>query len=128
MEIQRMPHYVYLISPAVWAAKSKNRLRVQMNPAIAALLFVFFAQLTTFSQELGHLTVREGNVHVIRGAWVLRASEGMAMHVGDIVETPDAAFAQVELSGGTVVAVGPTTKIYFLRHVPRAAEIVLLSG
>jgi hypothetical protein len=128
MEIQRMPHCVYLITPAARAANSKNRLGVQMNPAISILLFVLLLPFTSFAQDIGHLTVREGNVHVIRGTSVLRAAEGMAMHVGDIIETPDAAFAQIELSGGTVIAVGPATKMYFLGHAARAAEVVLLSG
>src|SRR4051794_26639159 len=128
MEIQRMPVCVYLITPTTGAAKSKNRLGVQMRSAISVLLLVLFVQLTTLAQELGHLTVREGNVHLIRGTSVLRAAEGMAMHVGDIVETPDTAFAQIELSGGTVIAVGPATKMYFLRHAERGAEVVLLSG
>jgi hypothetical protein len=128
METQRMPYCVYLITTAARAAKSKICLGFHMNPAIAVLLFVLFAQLTTFAQDLGRLTVREGMVHVIRGTSVLRAAEGMGMHVGDIVETPDAAFAQIELSGGTVIAVGPATKMYFLGHAARATEVVLLSG
>jgi hypothetical protein len=66
----------------------------------------------------------------------LQASEGTRLRQGDILESSDKGFTQLEFKGGEIVALGPSSRIYLLRHgaggkvasgVP-GTELVLLSG
>ena len=54
-------------------------------------------------------------MHVIRGSTVLKGGEGIRLHPRDILETSDPGFAQVELAGGTIAALGASTRLYLLR-------------
>ena len=75
------------------------------------------------------MTLLEGSLRMIRGTMVLRAGEGVRLHQGDIVESSGGGFAQLELAGGSIVALGPSTRVFFLgRGTKTAAELVVLSG
>jgi hypothetical protein len=81
---------------------------------------------------IGSLTLMEGPVRVIRG---VKGVEGMRLRQGDILESSEAGFAQLEFTGGAVIALGPGSRVYILRHSadkPAAsketAELALLSG
>lgn len=58
----------------------------------------------------------------------------MQVRQGDMLETGERTFAQMELAGGAIVALGPTSRLYLLRPGAAgkggdsAAELVLLSG
>jgi hypothetical protein len=71
---------------------------------------------------------------LIRGTTVLQGAEGVRLHQGDIIESSDAGFAQLEFTGKTTVALGPATRVLlFGRATGRdalgnAEELVLLSG
>ncbi len=93
---------------------------------LATLLWLSFPAA---AQEIGTLTLLEGSLRVIRGTTVFRAGEGARLHQGDIVESSGSGFAQLELTGGTVVALGPSTRLFFLGHGTKTgAELVVLSG
>jgi hypothetical protein len=85
---------------------------------------------------IGSVTFVEGALRLIRGAAVLHGAEGLRLRPGDILETPDKGFLQLEFPGGTVVALGPSSRLYILRHggagaagkSGAAAEFVLLAG
>jgi hypothetical protein len=86
---------------------------------------------------IGSATFVEGSLRLIRGTSVLHGAEGMRLRQGDILETPDKGFVQLEFAGGTVVALGPSSRLYILRHgaggapgeaATSAAEFVLLAG
>ena len=84
---------------------------------------------------VGSLTLMDGSVRVIRGVNVLKGVEGMRIRQGDILESSDAGFAQLEFTGGAVVALGPASRVYILRHGADkpatgkdTAELALLSG
>jgi hypothetical protein len=86
-------------------------------------------------QSVGSLTLMEGSVRVIRGTSVLKGVEGMRLRQGDILESSDAGFAQLEFAGGAVVALGPGSRFYVHRHSgdkaaggKEASELLLLSG
>jgi hypothetical protein len=86
-------------------------------------------------QGVGALTLLEGPLRVIRGTSVLKGVEGMRLRQGDILESADTGFAQLEFTGGTVVALGPTSRLYVHRHAgdkqatgKDTAELLLLSG
>lgn len=87
-------------------------------------------------QGIGTLTLLEGSLRVVRGTSVLQAAEGMRLKQGDIIESSDGGFAQLEFMGGAIVALGPSSSLYIFRHGAGAnagsdavsADLVLLSG
>lgn len=76
------------------------------------------------AEELGTFTMLEGSVRVIRGTAVLRAVEGMRFENGDIVETGSPAFVQAEFVGGTISAIGPSTRVW----LRKGGEMIVMSG
>ncbi|MGB9106732.1 MAG: hypothetical protein WCC59_18405, partial [Terriglobales bacterium] len=107
---------------------------------VLALLALFLSfPLSARTQEAGALTFVEGALRVIRGTTVLQAVEGMRLRPGDIFESADPGFAQLEFPGGAIVALGSSTRLFLLsdragRGVEKtggatpAVELVLLSG
>ncbi len=94
---------------------------------IVALLVSLYAH----SQEVGTVTLlKDSPLRVIRGVSVLQGVEGMRLRQGDILETGPAATAQaqLELSGGAIVEVGPSSQVFLYSQSATAAEMVLLSG
>jgi len=82
-------------------------------------------------KSAGSVTLLEGSLRVIRGAQLLQGVEGMSLKQGDILESGENGFAQLEFSGGGIVALGPSSRFYILRHSGERAsqtELVLLSG
>jgi hypothetical protein len=86
---------------------------------------------------IGSATFVEGSLRLIRGTSVLHGAEGMRLRQGDILETSDKGFVQLEFPGGTVVALGPSSRLYILRYGGGrtagrtgidAADFVLLAG
>jgi hypothetical protein len=103
--------------------------------AVRSLLVVFLLlALPAAAQELGTLTLVEGPLRLIRGTTVLQGGEGVRLHQGDILESSAAGFAQVEFRGGTIVALGPATRVLLFSHTAgrdaqgNAEQLVLLSG
>ena len=101
-----------------------------MKTLLALLLACLLQPLAVAAQEMGALTLVEGPLRVIRGTSVLRGAEGVRLHQGDIIESSNPGFAQLELAGGTVVALGASTRLFLFSHPSKAttAELVLLSG
>jgi len=110
-----------------------------MNRGLLSLILLLPLSLASPAQEVGTVTFVEGSLRVIRGAAVLRAGAGVRLHPGDIIETSDPGFLQLEFSGGTIVALGPSTRLFLLRPAgghsrntggdkTPAAELVMLRG
>lgn len=103
-----------------------------MNPLRSLLIFLLLLPLPAAAQDVGVLTLVEGSPHINRGISLLQAGEGVRLRHGDIIESSASGFVQMELSGGTVIAIGPASRLYLL-SVPASgrgagAELVLLSG
>jgi hypothetical protein len=64
--------------------------------------------------ELGAVTILEGQALIYRGSGRLHAAEGVRLAAGDIVETGADTFAQVEAADGTVLQLGPSTRLLAL--------------
>ena len=102
--------------------------------SLAALLFALLPIPAAPAPGIGSLTLMEGSVRVIRGVNVMKGVEGMRLRQGDILESSDAGFAQLEFAGGAIVALGPASRVYILRHGADkpagkdSAELLLLSG
>jgi hypothetical protein len=79
----------------------------------------------------GSVTLLEGSLRVIRGVSVLKGAEGIHLRQGDILESSENGFVQLEFPGGGVVALGPATHVLLFRQAADKAqqtELVLLSG
>ena len=101
-----------------------------------SLLIVFLAlTLPAAAQEVGTLTLVEGPLRLIRGSTVLQGAEGVRLHPGDIIESSDTGFVQLEFTGGAIIALGGPTRVFLLSNTTKgtgnsgsAAELILLSG
>jgi len=84
-------------------------------------------------QSLGTITLLQGSLTLIRGANIYRGLEGMHLKHGDILETSDGGFAQLEFSTG-IIALGPSSRLYILKPGgssggrPVSLDVILLSG
>ncbi|MGB7847270.1 MAG: hypothetical protein WBL63_16770 [Candidatus Acidiferrum sp.] len=104
-----------------------------MKFARRLFLLLSFLALAAEAQEIGKLTVLEGSLRLIRGVSLYSGSVGIPLEQGDILESSEAGFAQLEFPGGPIVALGPSTRLYILQFAPataktKAAHFVLLSG
>jgi hypothetical protein len=101
-----------------------------------ALMVSWLLPIPAAAQDVGTVTLIEGPLRIIRGAEVFQTVEGVQLRQGDMIETADGGFAQLEFVGGGIVALGPASRAYILRHgagkkpVGEGAgtELVLLSG
>jgi hypothetical protein len=103
-----------------------------MKRVFSSLAVFLVLTLSAAAQDIGTITLVEGPLRLIRGATIFQAVEGVRLHSGDILESADSGFAQLEFNGGTIVALGSSTRVYlmsFSRAGGRvSAEFVLLSG
>lgn len=90
--------------------------------------------LMVLGQEAGVVTLTEGPLRLIRGTSVFMVGEGTRLSPGDIVECADRGLAQLELDGGTIIALHGDSRL-FLYSIPsgrrsrsNAPELVLLRG
>jgi len=75
---------------------------------LGAMWFAAGGALAT--EVVGTITILDGDALIVRGAARLRAAEGVRLQQGDIVETGDKAFGQIELVEHTVLEMGPKSK------------------
>jgi hypothetical protein len=73
----------------------------------------------------GTITILDGEALITRAAGRWRAAEGVRVQLGDIVETGDGAFVQVELVEQTVLSIGPNARIMVGGPVRLKAERTL---
>lgn len=59
---------------------------------------------------------------MIRGTTVYKGAEGIQVHQGDMLESSEGGFAQLEFTGGTIVALGPSSRMYIFRSVAGAGS------
>jgi hypothetical protein len=100
--------------------------RLFLFPIVALLV-----SLNAHAQEVGTVTLlKDSPLRVIRGVSVLQGVEGIRLRQGDILETGPAATAQaqLELSGGAIVELGPSSQLFLYSQSGAAAEVVLLAG
>jgi hypothetical protein len=98
-----------------------------MRLASSLLVLFLVLPLSAVGQDAGTLTLVESSLRVIRGATAYAGAEGVRLRQGDILETGDGGFAQLELSGGVIAVLGPSSRAFLFRQ-GNGAEMVLLSG
>ncbi len=107
-----------------------------MNRVHTLLVLFLLLPLLAVAQEIGTLTLVEGPLQIIRGTTVLRGAEGVRVFPGDMIESSDAGFAQLEFVGGTIVVLGGSTRVLLFSHergrspgTPgNSTELFLLNG
>ncbi len=99
-----------------------------MNCVLSWVAVLLVLTLPATAQEIGTVTLLEGPLRVIRGSTVLRGAEGVRLQTGDIIESSDRGFAQLEFSGGAIIALGGSTRVLLFSNTRNAQELVMLSG
>ena len=90
-----------------------------MNRVHTVLVLFLLLPLAAVAQGIGTLTLVEGPLRVIRGTTVLQGAEGVRVFPGDIIESSDAGFVQLEFAGGAIVALGASTRVLLFSHEKR---------
>ena len=62
---------------------------------------------------------------IVRGDSLWTGSKGATLVAGDIVETGPGSFLAIEMQGGSLVGIGPSSQVYFLRRADVATLVVL---
>jgi hypothetical protein len=75
--------------------------------------------LALAADNLGAITILEGQALIYRGGGRLHGNEGVRLGAGDIVETAASTFAQLELSDRSVAQLGPATRVMLNTGAPR---------
>lgn len=107
-----------------------------MNCVHTVLVLFLILPLPAGAQEIGTLTLVEGPLRVIRGTTVLQGAEGVRVFPGDMIESSDSGFVQVEFAGGTIIVLGGSTRVLLFSHdrgrslgnPGNSAGLFLLSG
>lgn len=86
--------------------------------SLVLTLLLFALPYPPTGQGIGLVTLLEGSLQVIRGTTVFQGAEGMNIRQGDIIESSEGAFVQLEFASGAVVALGSSSRLYIL---PQAA-------
>jgi hypothetical protein len=108
-----------------------------MNRLLLSLALLL--PLPLAAQEIGALTLVEGHPRLIRGTTILQGAEGVRLRKGDIIESSDPGFVQLEFAEGTVVALGASSRLFIFNYVSgrtsgepenkaNVADLVLLTG
>jgi len=111
------------VSPLVFRA-SLVETCVMTTLALALLLLTVSHPRT--GQDIGSVTLLEGSLRVIRGTTLFEGAEGMRIMPGDMIESSEGGFVQLEFGNGAIVALGPSSRMYILRDSASEAKGELL--
>ena len=96
-----------------------------MNRVLPRAALLFFLCIPGAAQVvIGTVTLKEGSLRLLRGTMVFQGAEGVRLRPGDLLETSDKGFAQLESAGGFIIALGPSGRVL----VARGGEYVIVSG
>jgi hypothetical protein len=101
-----------------------------------AFVLAWLAPPLAVAQDAGTITFLEGSLRMIRDATVYQVAEGVRLRQGDILESSEMGFVQLEFMNGPIVVIGPLSRVYVFQHRARGnsgsgtaqGELVLLSG
>jgi hypothetical protein len=97
---------------------------------IAVLVFALWAYLADARAPAveirGLVSIADGEPFtIIRGDSLWTGSRGATLVAGDLIETGSGAFLVVEMQGGSLVGIGPSSQVYFLQRADVATLVVL---
>ena len=102
-----------------------------MRAVLSAAVVCLFLATCASAQAIGTVTLAEGDLHIIRGTTVSTAVQGTRLRRGDILESSSRGLTQVECGPESVIAIGPSSKVFLFSESTSGstrAELVLLSG
>ena len=78
----------------------------------------------------GLVSIADGDPFtLIRGTSFDTATKGVTVNAGDMIETGPAAFLVLEMTGGNLIGIGPSTQVYFMqRSAADTPTLVVLRG
>jgi hypothetical protein len=106
----------------------KSRL---MHPGWVALVVVglwsWLADGKPVPKEIsGLVSIADGEPFtIIHRANLQTGSKGVTLVAGDMIETGPRAFLAIEIQGGSLVGIGPSTQVYFMQRADVATLVVL---
>ena len=98
------------------------------------LLLLLVWPLMALGQEVGVVTLTDRPLKLIRGTSVFMVGEGARLRPGDIVECVERGLVQLELDGGTIIALHGDSRLFLYefasgrRSRSNGPELVLLKG
>ena len=99
-----------------------------LHPAsLLVLCTLLLAPLGLRAEDSAVITLADQPLRLIRAASVHKASAGVAVQAGDLLETTEAA-AQIEIAQGSIVALAADTRIYWQASGSSAQLYVLRAG
>jgi hypothetical protein len=105
---------------------------VYRSAIIAAVIAVLLVGLPANAVEsVGVVTILEGDATTIRGLSEFALSEGVRLTSNELVETGKSTFLRIEFTDGTIMDLGPATRVQINRPTLRKTErsgLYLLSG
>jgi hypothetical protein len=99
--------------------------------ALAALVLACVSVAKSGPPTLqGLVSIADGDPFtLIRGASFDTATRGVTLNAGDMIETGPAAFLVLEMTGGNLIGIGPSTQVYFMqRSSADTPTLVVLRG
>ncbi|MFO1369475.1 MAG: hypothetical protein U1F46_10810 [Marinagarivorans sp.] len=98
-----------------------------LHPALLLVLCtLLLAPLGLRAEDSAVITLADQPLRLIRAASVYKASAGVAVQAGDLLETTEAA-AQIEIAQGPIVALAADTRIYW-QSSGSPAQLYVLKG
>jgi hypothetical protein len=85
-------------------------MKMQLRFTLALLASLLFAS-AAYAESIGVVTVVSGQVQLLRGDNYLAATRGVEVQSDDIVETAKGASAQLDMEDGSVLKLGPETRL-----------------
>jgi hypothetical protein len=104
-------------------------MRTRQITVLAIALWAYLVDARPPVDEIrGMVSIADGEPFtIIRGDTLWTGSRGATLVAGDIIETAPGAFLVVEMQGGTLVGIGPSSQVYFLQRA-HIATLVVLKG
>jgi len=115
--------------PVISAKPIMQPSRIRIGSLLLAIGLV--AATCGHAQDEGTVTlIRDASLRVIRGLWVLQAVEGMRLRQGDYLLTGSAPTtqAQLEFRDGSVVELGPSSRVYLFDLRASTTAIIVVAG
>jgi hypothetical protein len=102
-------------------------MHLQRIALLAVALLVCLAQAKTAVSPLsGVVSIADGGPFtIIRQSAICAGTKGVTLLAGDIIETGPGAFLAIGLTGGSLLAIGPSSQVYILQRADIPTLIVL---
>jgi hypothetical protein len=102
-----------------------------LAPTVALILALWAGAAgarTAVSPLSGVVAIADGGTFtIIRQSAVYSGSKGVTLLAGDLIETEPGALLVIGLTGGSLLAIGPSSQVYFLQR-PDIPTLVVLRG